>query len=63
MSPELTAKLRQARRRLNVTRFLKFAVWSTVACVSIAAGVVLIDKWSHWGVDAFLAGAIAVGTK
>jgi hypothetical protein len=62
MSPELAAKLKQARRRLNVTRFLRFAVWSTVACLLIAAAVVLIDKWTHWGVDALLAGAIALGT-
>ena len=62
MSPELAAKLNQARRRLNVTRFLKFAVWSTVACLLIAAAVVLIDKWTHWGVDALLAGAISLGT-
>src|SRR5215207_4971447 len=62
MSPELAAKLKQARRRLNVTRFLRFAVWSTVGCLLIAAAVVLIDKWTHWGVDALLAGVIALGT-
>jgi len=60
MSPELTAKLHEARRRLNVTRFLRFTVITAAACLLVAAGIVLVDKWTHWGVDAVLAGAAAL---
>src|SRR4028119_2446929 len=60
MSPELAAKLRQARRRLNASRFLRFSVWSSATCLLAAAGVVLLDKWTHWGIDPVAAGASAL---
>jgi hypothetical protein len=62
MSTELAAKLRQARRRLNAERFFRFLVWSCVGCLFVAAGVVLADKWMHWGVQPAMAAGAAVGS-
>jgi hypothetical protein len=59
MTPELAAKLRQVRLRLNAARFLRFSVWMTAGCLLGAAAVVLVDKRLHWGVDAATAGGVA----
>jgi len=62
MSTELAAKLREARRRLNAAKFLRYLVWSTFGCLFAASAVVLADKWMHWGVDAVVAALSAAGS-
>jgi len=62
MSPELAAKLRQVRIRLNVTRFLRYFVWSSAAGLLIAALAVIGDKRFGWGFDPVVAGVAAVST-
>jgi len=61
MSPELAAKLRQVRLRLNLSRFLRFSVWYSAGCLLAAAGVVLLDRRMLWGVEPVIAGAVALG--
>src|SRR5262245_37978125 len=62
ISPQLLAKIRKARRRLNVSRFLFFAVWSIVIAMSVAAVVVALATRYGWPVSPIWAVAGAAGS-
>ncbi len=48
---ELELQVRRARRRLTVERFLRAAVWCLTVGLSLALGLVLLDKFRPLGLD------------
>lgn len=51
MSGEIQSKLRQAQRRLSGNRFLVSALWALTAFLTVAAGLLVVDKLTPLPVD------------
>jgi hypothetical protein len=62
MPEKLWTKVRQAKRRLDFDRFLRRGIAALAVAVTLAAGILLADRFLHWNLSEnyLLLGAIAV---